>query len=399
MEADDDTRTTGARVRQIRKARRKSLRVVAGLAGISAGHLSRIENGERALDRRSLIVGLANALEIAPSEITALPVPAPVDGDTDAAVRAVRTALIAAGRHRFRGEPVPVDVLRSRVAQIRETRRLCGFSAVGQQLPGLIRDIHATIAAGRDVKTLVELAVTVHVHVTLMWLRDAGASVDLRWQAAALAQGLAEQLGDGTSLGVAAYGSANALLAAGSFELADAELDAVTLPPTTTETAGMIGMVTMTRSLIASADQRPADVEPPMVAARDLAERFGEPGDEDRLGFGFGPTNVGLWEMALALESDEPDRAVSLGQSIQPERHPFTTRQSQYWLDYGRALARVRQRDAAVMALRKAERLFPARVHRSPFARDVIAELIAHAKRDAVGRELRGMAYRTGLPV
>jgi hypothetical protein len=51
------------------------------------------------------------------------------------------------------------------------------------------------------------------------------------------------------------------------------------------------------------------------------------------------------------------------------------------------------------MALRKAEQLFPVRVHRSPFARDVIGELVARARRDAVGRELRGMAYRVGLPV
>src|SRR5262249_31330349 len=154
------------------------------------------------------------------------------------------------------------------------------------------------------------------------------------------------------------------------------------------------------RSLIAAADQRSADVDPPMQTARDLADRFGEPEeDHDHLGFGFGPTNVGLWEMALALECDEPDRALSIGQSIEPQRHPFTTRQSQYWLDYGRALARVRRRDDAVMALGKAEQLFPARVHRSPFARDVIAELVAHAKRNTVGRELRGMAYRAGLPV
>jgi hypothetical protein len=173
------------------------------------------------------------------------------------------------------------------------------------------------------------------------------------------------------------------------------------MPPTTVDTAGMIGMVTMTRSLIAAADQRTGDVAAPMQAAKELARQFGEPGDDhDRLGFGFGPTNVGLWEMALALEAGEPDRAVSVAQTVQPERHPFKTRQSQYWMDYGRALARLpRRSDDAVMALRKAEQLFPVRVHRSPFARDVIGELIARARRDAVGRELRGMAYRVGLPV
>jgi transcriptional regulator with XRE-family HTH domain len=397
----DDALTIGRRLRQIRNARGKPLVVVAGLAGISKSHLSRIERGERALDSRSETVALANALGIAPSELTSLPVPAPGDGSTDAAVKAVRLALIAASRGRHHGQPLPLDVLQRRVQQIRETRRRCGFGAVGEQLPGLIADIHSSIAAGREVKALAELAVVVHVHVTLMWLRDSGASVDLRWQAAVLAQDLAESLGDSTSLGVAAYGSANALLASGAFDLAEAELASLTLPPTSADTAGMIGMVTMTRSLIAAADKRPGDIAAPMHAAKDLATQFGEPDDgRDRLGFGFGPTNVGLWEMALALETGEPDQAVTVAQTIQPERHPFKTRQSAYWMDYGRALARLpRRSDDAVRALRKAEQLFPIRVQRNPFARDVIGELLVRSRRDAVGRELRGMAYRAGLPV
>lgn len=373
--------------------------VVAGLAGISKSHLSRIERGERALDSRSEIVALASALEIAPSELTKLPVPGPGDGRTDASVEGVRRALVAVSRNRTGGQVLPVDELRRRIRQVRLTRRRCGFGAVGEELPGLIRDIHSTIAMGHDAKALTELAVVVHVHVTLMWLRDSGASVDLRWQAAALAQDLAESLGDPTSLGTAAFGSANALLASGAFDLAEAELGCVTLPPTTPETAGMIGMLAMTRALVAAADRRPSDVAAPMRAAGELATRFGEL-DDDRLGFGFGPTNVGLWEMALALEAGEPDRTVSVARLIQPERHPFKTRQAAYWMDYGRALARLPRRgDDAVMALRKAEQLFPIRVQRNPFARDTLAELLVRSKRDAVGRELRGMAYRAGLPV
>jgi len=178
-------------------------------------------------------------------------------------------------------------------------------------------------------------------------------------------------------------------------------LGALTLPPTTADTAGMIGMVTMTRALIAAADKRPDDVAAPTQTAKELATQFGELDDNrDPLGFGFGPTNVGLWEMALALEAGEPDRAVGIAQTIQPKRHPFKTRQSQYWMDYGRALARLRGRqDDAVRALRIAEELFPMRVLRNPFAQDVIGELVARSRRDAVGWELRGMAYRAGLPV
>lgn len=85
----EQARTIGQRVRQIRKARDKSLAVIAGLAGISESTLSRIETGKLALDSLSLIVGLAEALEIAPSELMRSPVPAPANGHTDAATEAV----------------------------------------------------------------------------------------------------------------------------------------------------------------------------------------------------------------------------------------------------------------------------------------------------------------------
>jgi transcriptional regulator with XRE-family HTH domain len=100
VDVDDDARTIGRRVRQIRHARGKSLRVVAGLAGISKSHLARIERGERSLDSRSQTVALANALQVAPSELISLPIPAPGNGDSDSTVLAVRQALTAVTRNR-----------------------------------------------------------------------------------------------------------------------------------------------------------------------------------------------------------------------------------------------------------------------------------------------------------
>ncbi|MGH3686401.1 MAG: helix-turn-helix domain-containing protein [Pseudonocardiaceae bacterium] len=95
MDVDDDARTIGQRLRLIRCARDKSLRVVAGLAGISKSQLSEIERGERALDSLKQLVALANALQIAPSELVKLPVPAPGNGNTDATVEAARLVLMA----------------------------------------------------------------------------------------------------------------------------------------------------------------------------------------------------------------------------------------------------------------------------------------------------------------
>jgi transcriptional regulator with XRE-family HTH domain len=57
-----DARTIGRRLREIRHWRGKSLRIVAELAGISESYLSRIERGERPVDRRSFLESLAAAL-------------------------------------------------------------------------------------------------------------------------------------------------------------------------------------------------------------------------------------------------------------------------------------------------------------------------------------------------
>jgi transcriptional regulator with XRE-family HTH domain len=158
VDAGDEARTMGRRLRQIRKARDKSLEVVAGLAGTSTATLSRIENGLRALDSRSESVALAHALGISPSELTKLPVPAPCNGDTDAAVEAVRLALWAVSRKRPKGQVVGLEELRARARAVEDS----DYQRRGEMLPDLIRDLHTSIMAGRDTAELLRLAVLVH---------------------------------------------------------------------------------------------------------------------------------------------------------------------------------------------------------------------------------------------
>ena len=400
MEAEE-ARTIGRRLRQIRRARGKSLRVVAGLAGMSKSQLDRIERGEVALDRLSEIVALADVLQISPSELMRLPVPAPANGNTDSTIEALRCALEAVDQDLPGGLVLSIDVLAERVDQLYEMRRQCQFREVGAGLPGLIRDLHTSIAAGRDLITLLPLTAMAHVHLTHMWLRDAGAPPDLRRQAVGLARNAAREHGEVATLAVAGYGTVYALIGSGMLDLAQAKLDSLTLPAITPSTAGVVGELMMAHSLVAAFDRRPGDVAAPMETAAELAERFGEAaGTHDEFGFAFGPTDLGLYRMDLALEANEPDRALSIARNVHPEQHPWATRQAAYWVHCGRALTRVRGRsDEAVMAFRWAEKISPHHVHRNPMVRDVLAELLARSRRDGVDRELRGMAYRAGLPV
>lgn len=395
----EEARTIGWRVRQIRKSRGKSQEVIAGRAGISTPYLSQLERGKRPLSRLSLIVALADALEIAPSELTKIPTPAPGNGHTDSTTEKVRRALTAVDLGRPGGLVLPTSVLRDRVSKLQQARRQCRFADVATGLPDLIRDLHTSIDAGQEVAELLPLAVILHVDVTRLWLRDAGAPQDLRSHAAMRARTLAAEHGRDTTLAVAAFGAITTLLAGGMVDLAQAELDSIRHPATTVHTAGLLGALTMAHSVLAAAGSPVHDVETPLAEAAELAERFGELGDEP-LGFGFGPTNVDIERMTLALETDEPDRAASIAAGVHPERHPHLTRQATYWVDYARALSQLpRRREEAVAALLTAEEIFPHRVYRNPIARDTIVELAQRSRKNSVGRELRGMAYRAGLTV
>lgn len=398
MDADDDPRTIGRRLRRIRHSRRKGLRVVAGLAGISASHLSRIENGDRPLDSLALILALADALQISPSELIKLPVPLPGNGPTDAAINAVRLAILAVVHDRPGGEVQPAETLQHRVNAVIEAYSSCDrHGAVGAALPQLIRDLHTAITAGRDVAELLDLAVLLHSHATLGWLRVVGASLDLRGQAAELARRAAQERNTAQALGLATWGGMYVLVMAGAVDLARAELNSVPALTSTPASMQLAGMLELCRAFLAMADARPGDVDAPLTVAAELAQRTGE---VNAYGLGFGPQEVGQWRARTAMEAADHEQAIRVAEQLTPQSHPLRSRQADFWVTYGRALARSRsRRDDAVKALRTAEQILPHYVQRDPFVHDVLAELVVHARSDTAGRELRGMAYRAGLPV
>ncbi len=391
-----EARTIGRRVRQIRIAWGKSLVVIAERAGISKAALSRIERGERAVASFSEVAALANALQIAPSELTRLPFPAPGNGHTDSSIEAIRHALIAVSCRRPGGQVVPVEVLRTRMIAVLVARHQCRQDEVASALPALIRDVHTSLAAGRNVAELLDLAVLVHVQGASPWLREAGAPLDLRWHNDVMVTyQLAQNRDTPVALGLATYGALRVMLTGKTFDLATAELAAINVPTTTPESMQLAGMLALSHSLVAAADSRPAEAGAAAEHAAELAQRTGE---GTAYGLGFGPTNVGLWRMEAVLEIGDHERVTALAEDLNPEVHPYRSRQSAYWRDYGRALARLRGRhDDAVLAFRRAETIYPHRVQRDPFSREVLAVLLTRARRDAASRELRALARRAGL--
>ena len=111
------------------------------------------------------------------------------------------------------GLALPAEVLRARVTAAVEALCRCEDEReIGVALPGLIRDLHTSIAAGRDVAELLPLSAWLHTQATVPWLRLAGASLDLRSQAIQLAYQAAREHDTPPPLALAAVAGARVLL-------------------------------------------------------------------------------------------------------------------------------------------------------------------------------------------
>jgi hypothetical protein len=160
--------------------------------------------------------------------------------------------------------------------------------------------------------------------------------------------------------------------------------------------AEIYGMLHLTCALNAAALRRPAESADHQAEAADVAVRVGAGTNFGHQGFGL--ANYGFWRVHLAVERGEGGKVWELARGIDPTGVASVSRRAGYYSDLGRGLATERRyRQEAVAALRTAERLGPQRVWANPFVRDAVTDLLRRARRDVIGRELRGMVYRMGL--
>jgi hypothetical protein len=112
----------------------------------------------------------------------------------------------------------------------------------------------------------------------------------------------------------------------------------------------------------------------------------------------FGPANVSIWKTSIAFELGEHGKALEAAKTAHPELLPSSNLQAEFWTEVGRAMvAEKKTRHKAVRVLVHAEQLAPQRIRHDVLVRETVAGLLRQARRDAGGRELRGLAWRMGL--
>lgn len=390
----------GLAVRRARHARGLTLEEAAQRAGRSKGWLSSIENGHRRLERRGDIAALAEALEVSADTLLGQPAPEVQPGLRTVNLQPLRNVLLDCAPDDPPDIPArPVGQLAGLTADVDQALRRADYEHMNTRLPVLLGElqVHAAGPEGPPRDEALRLLILAAESGSIM-CRHFGQS-DLGWVAAERGRQAAVMLGDPVWAGAAAFGAAHARSSANrprallaTPRLADAMEPHASEPGMGLEVYGMLRLsaalacaVTGDHSAAASHGDE---------AARVAARAGGDRPDAYEL---FGPANAGVWRTSLAVEAGNAEEALRIAGEVEPRALASKNRRAALRMERSRALAMLGKDGQAVAELRQAERLSPAQVHNTPLAREMVGGMLERARRQAGGRDLRGIAWRMGL--
>ncbi|MGH3999232.1 MAG: helix-turn-helix domain-containing protein, partial [Pseudonocardiaceae bacterium] len=402
-------RSIGGRIREIRVWRDITLKATAELAGITESYLSRIERNERPVNSRAVLEGIAAALRVAPAELAGQAFPPATVDPVASEIQAAVIALDATLSDYQLGEPTG-ETARLWPAVAADLNRLntvlrpaADYAAIGVLLPGLMTELHTLNVTDPQHRVDVCEALMGCYHTAGVLLKNLGIC-GLPSLAAFRAQQVAEKLDDPAWLGLAAWLRAQTMAGKGRQRaLAMSMQGAHELEPHLDDprAAQVYGMLHLNAALATAAMRRTDDCADHLNEAAAMAGRVNCGTGRGFANLYFGPDNVGIWRLSIAVELGETGRAREIARLVDPSRVPSALRQADFWADLGRGMAQQRAtRDAAVGTLLRAETIAPQHIRSNPFVRETIADLLRRTPRDAAtGRDLRGMAYRMGIGV
>jgi hypothetical protein len=116
-----------------------------------------------------------------------------------------------------------------------------------------------------------------------------------------------------------------------------------------------------------------------LVEARDTARRLGD--DLDPV-LSFGPTNVGIWSVALAVEALDAPQALKRARTLVIPANAPKERVGHHHMDLARAWLLYGDRTRSLASLQEAKRVAPAQTRYNPMVHETVRALArAEARR------------------
>ncbi|MGY5132280.1 helix-turn-helix domain-containing protein [Streptomyces nigrescens] len=396
--------SNGQRLARLRMRRRWTQQRLATETGYSLAAIKAFEQGRRALDRPATILPLCRALDCHPTEITGGPViPPQADLDGQAAVAAVapvRRALLRHGRPTRPSDEevvgVDVDELRVRATAANSDRHAARLAQAGETLPALLRDLQvaAEVTEGPERRDVYSLLATAY-ECAMQYLYKLGhvsdatlATERVLWSA--------EATGDPLRVLAARWYDAGEFLNIGEHDEAGAIIDEALTDLTrrrapSSEAVSLRGAFELKAALNHARASEKDAAEQHWQRAVKAADLLGE--DRDDWHLQFGPTNVAIWGVSLPVELGQGRVAVDRAKDVKLPDSYSRERRSHHYIDVGRAHFYNGQRDLALDAFLRAERLAPQATRMHGGVRETVGTMIRTQKRG----QLAELGIRLGV--
>lgn len=402
-----DITEIGGRVRAIRRRRGLGLDTAAGLAGISKGYLSLLENGRRRVDSRMLLDRLADALGCSVVDLTGEPF-VPAHRHSADALQAIPAVQLALADCSLDDVPdVPARPLADLAEPVHEAHRNyldhARYDLAGTGLGSLLTDLHIHAATGAEPERQRALALLVEACIVAFGVTKNLGHPDLALQAAHRAHEAAKAAADPALLAFAGQRRAQALQRVGAFRRAGTVLEQALnntqefADPTAADTSAAegVGLLHLAAAMNAARAGYVDRAHNHLAAAEELGARTGE---RNALGQHFGPANLGVWRISIGVELGDGAAAYDRASGgIDPATLASADRVAMMRADSARALAQEegRRDEEAIRLLDSADRTAPARVRQDPVMRELLSTLGNRTRRRSW--ELASLRNRFGV--
>jgi tetratricopeptide (TPR) repeat protein len=388
----------GRKIAAERRRRGLSQPELAKMIDRSVAWVSQVERGVRKVDRMSVLETLAAALEIPLAELAAeAPVIAAATGEPPGAAG---LRLVLSGAHSLRamlnGRHSPVvSTLHTKARKAWELAHAGRYTELTGLLGNLVPDLETAARALPEAQRPEVLELMAETYQACSAALAKLGEPEAAWIAADRAMAAAERAGNPMLMAAGAFRLVFVFLAARHYD--QAEETARTAADALRQLAdggdpqamSLWGGLTLQRAVIAARLNDPDAAYGHLERASQIAGRLGE-GRND-YNTEFGPANVGLYEIAIAVELGDAGRALRVAATVDTTGLS-AERRARMLIDVARAHAQRRQVHDAVAALREAEEITPEQVRSDDLVRQLVSDLLtmqdppASELRDLVGR-------------
>jgi transcriptional regulator with XRE-family HTH domain/tetratricopeptide (TPR) repeat protein len=394
----DYQQALGRKIAAERHRRGLSQPELARMIDRSVAWVSQVERGVRKVDRMSVLETLAAALDVPLAELAAeAPVVAAV---TEEPPGAAGLRLVLSGAHVLRamlhsGRAPAISTLRSKTRKAWDLTHAARYIELTELLQGLVPDLETAARAVAEAQRTEVFELLATTYQACSAALDKLGEPDIAWIAADRAMAAAERAGDPLQVAAGAFRLVFVFLTARHYDQAQetARTAADALWPTVDDgdpqVMSLWGALTLQRAVIAARRNDLDTAYSQLEQATQIAARLGE-GRND-YNTEFGPANVALYEVAVAVELGDAGRALRVATAVDTTGLS-AERQARLLIDVARAHAQRRQVHEAVTALRRAEDITPEQVRGHDLVRQLVSDLLT--MQDPPAPELDDLAGR-----